>query len=141
MGGVQPYSWKKTIGQPPYGCVFSGGEVATISGTPLYASAYAIGVELHDSDSPPNYDTLVVSILIREQEVGCGDVTGDLSIDIDDVVFLINFIFSGGPAPEPVDLGDVNCSGGVDIDDVVYLISYIFAGGPEPCPNCLEPAL
>jgi len=31
----------------------------------------------------------------------CGDVDGSGGIDIDDVVFLIAYIFSGGPAPDP----------------------------------------
>ena len=54
-------------------------------------------------------------------------------MDIDDVVYLINYIFAGGPAPEPLATGDADCSGDVDIDDVVYLINYIFGGGHEPC--------
>lgn len=69
----------------------------------------------------------------------CGDASGDGAVDIDDVVFLIAYIFSGGPPPDPIASGDVNCSDGanpIDIDDVVYLINYIFAGGPPPCdPN------
>ena len=74
---------------------------------------------------------------------GCGDTDGSSSIDIDDAVYLITYIFGGGPPPDPLLDGDVNCSGGVDIDDVVYLITYIFGGGPAPCdtdgdgdPNC-----
>ncbi|MFH1893393.1 MAG: M6 family metalloprotease domain-containing protein [Candidatus Zixiibacteriota bacterium] len=66
----------------------------------------------------------------------CGDTDGSGAVDIDDVVYLIQYIFAGGPAPDPVAKGDVDCSGGVDIDDVVYLIGYIFAGGPAPCANC-----
>lgn len=31
----------------------------------------------------------------------CGDADGIGGIDIDDVVFLINYIFAGGPAPDP----------------------------------------
>jgi len=66
----------------------------------------------------------------------CGDADGSRSVDIDDVVYLISFIFSGGPPPYPLEAGDADCSGGVDIDDVVYLINYIFTGGPEPCAGC-----
>ncbi len=66
----------------------------------------------------------------------CGDADGSGSVDIDDAVLLINYIFTGGPVPDPIEAGDANASGGVDIDDVVYLIAYIFAGGPEPqCPS------
>jgi hypothetical protein len=65
----------------------------------------------------------------------CGDADGSGAIDIDDVVYLIAYIFSDGPAPDPLEAGDADASGGVDIDDVVYLVNYIFATGPEPlCP-------
>ncbi|MCK4657406.1 MAG: hypothetical protein KAT85_10235, partial [candidate division Zixibacteria bacterium] len=62
-----------------------------------------------------------------------GDCDGSGEIDIDDVVFLINYIFSSGPAPDPIEVGDADCSGEIDIDDVVYLIAYIFSSGPAPC--------
>jgi hypothetical protein len=63
----------------------------------------------------------------------CGDADATEAVDIDDVVWLIAYIFSGGPEPIPYESGDANCSGGVDIDDVVWLISYIFTGGNMPC--------
>jgi len=63
----------------------------------------------------------------------CGDANASGSVDIDDVVYLIAFIFSGGQAPDPYDSGDANCSETVDIDDVVWLINFIFSGGPAPC--------
>ena len=63
----------------------------------------------------------------------CGDTDGSESIDIDDAVFLINYIFASGPAPDPMESGDADCSGDVDIDDAVYLITYIFSGGAMPC--------
>jgi hypothetical protein len=70
----------------------------------------------------------------------CGEMHGDADastyIDIDDAVFLILYIFSGGPEPDPSWSGDADCSGAIDIDDVVYLIEYIFSGGPPPCGEC-----
>ena len=66
----------------------------------------------------------------------CGDVDGNSSVDIDDMVFLVNYIFIGGPAPDPPESGDENCSGSVDIDDITYLINYIFLLGPAPCADC-----
>ncbi|MBU1319091.1 MAG: dockerin type I repeat-containing protein [candidate division Zixibacteria bacterium] len=66
-----------------------------------------------------------------------GDADGSGGVDIDDVVYLINYIFSGGPAPLPdVCCGDADGSGAIDIDDVVYLIAYIFSGGPPPVNTC-----
>jgi hypothetical protein len=66
----------------------------------------------------------------------CGDASGDASIDISDAVYLIAYIFSGGPAPYPLPAGDANCDSAVDISDAVYLIAYIFSGGPAPCAGC-----
>jgi hypothetical protein len=65
-----------------------------------------------------------------------GDANGDAAIDISDAVYLIAYIFSGGPAPNPLLAGDANCDSTVDISDAVYLIAYIFSGGPEPCAGC-----
>jgi M6 family metalloprotease-like protein len=62
-----------------------------------------------------------------------GDVNSDGSINVADVVFLINYIFMGGAAPQPVSLGDADCSGSINIADVVYLINFVFSGGPAPC--------
>jgi hypothetical protein len=67
----------------------------------------------------------------------CGDADGSGTVDIDDVVSLIAYIFSGGPEPVPYASGDADCSGAVDIDDAVWLIAYIFSGGPQPC-SCAE---
>jgi hypothetical protein len=61
-----------------------------------------------------------------------GDADGSGQVDIDDVVYLIAYIFSSGPEPVPYESGDADCSGGVDIDDVVYVIAYIFSSGPPP---------
>jgi len=63
----------------------------------------------------------------------CGDADASGGADIDDAVYLISHIFSGGPEPVPYESGDADCSGGIDIDDVVYLIAYIFSGGNTPC--------
>lgn len=63
----------------------------------------------------------------------CGDADGDGIVNLADAVFLINYIFKGGPPPEPMEIGDVNLDGDVNVGDPVYLVNYIFRGGPEPC--------
>ena len=66
----------------------------------------------------------------------CGDPNQDAAVDVSDVVYLIGYIFGGGPEPSPRASGDANCDAAVDISDAVYLIGYIFGGGPAPCDQC-----
>ncbi len=66
----------------------------------------------------------------------CGDFDRSASISIGDAVAAVNYIFGGGPAPNPLAAGDVDCSGAVSIGDAVYLINFIFGGGPPPCAGC-----
>lgn len=71
-----------------------------------------------------------------ERDYICGDADGNEIVNISDAVFLITYIFGGGPAPEPLESGDVDCNDIVNISDAVYLIAYIFGGGPSPCASC-----
>jgi hypothetical protein len=77
------------------------------------------------------------AIISTEIQIGgdwlCGDADGSGGFDIDDVVYLVAYIFSSGPPPVPLNAGDVDCSGDVDVDDVVYIIMHIFGMGPPPC--------
>jgi hypothetical protein len=59
-----------------------------------------------------------------------GDVNRDCQVDVQDVFYLLNYLFAGGPAP----MGDPDVNGDevLDIADVFYLINWIFAGGPAP---------
>ena len=66
-----------------------------------------------------------------------GDADGSGYIDIDDVVYTIEYIFLNGPTPIPVhNAANADCSIDVDIDDVVYLIAHIFLEGPPPPCQC-----
>ncbi len=78
---------------------------------------------------------LADSQLVTIRAYDCGDVNNSGGIDIDDIVYLIAYVFQGGPDPDPLDSGNVNCQGGIDIDDIVYSISYVFQGGPNPCDS------
>jgi hypothetical protein len=65
----------------------------------------------------------------------CGDANSDGSCDVADAVYLINYVFKGGPAPDPLAAGDANGDEEINIADGVYVINYVFKSGPEPvCP-------
>jgi len=61
-----------------------------------------------------------------------GDCNGDGIINSADVVCLIDYLFKGGPTPDPLSEVDVTCDGVVNSADVVFLIDYLFKNGPVP---------
>lgn len=62
-----------------------------------------------------------------------GDTDGDKKLSVSDVIYLINYLFKGGPLPIPELLvADSDCDSQVTISDVIYLINYLFRGGPSP---------
>ncbi|MCK5126443.1 MAG: hypothetical protein KAR42_09320 [candidate division Zixibacteria bacterium] len=62
----------------------------------------------------------------------CGDSNSDGLFNVGDAVFLVNYIFRGGPAPVPLSCSDSNGDGEVNIGDAVWKINAIFKGGPMP---------
>lgn len=70
-------------------------------------------------------------VLINEAYLR-GDANGDGNINVGDPVFIVGYVFRGGPAPDPLEAGDANCDAKINVGDAVYLVSYIFRGGPPP---------
>ncbi len=104
-----------------------------LSGTPLAAGT--VNFTARVVDIAGSTDEQPLTLTVAEPYV-CGDADGSAAVNISDAVYLINYIFSGGPAPTPLLSGDADCSGSLNISDAVYLINYIFSGGPAPCSNC-----
>ncbi len=67
----------------------------------------------------------------------CGDADGNGGVTVSDVVYIVNYIFLGGPPPVYDPAADADCSGIVNVSDVVYIVNYIFGGGPALCSNCI----
>ncbi len=64
-----------------------------------------------------------------------GDANSDGNIDVSDIIYLINYLFKGGPLPIPLLAGDSNNDEEVTVSDIIYLINYLFKSGPRPiCP-------
>jgi hypothetical protein len=63
-----------------------------------------------------------------------GDPNGNVTINILDVTYLINYVYKGGPAPKPYAIcsGDPNGNCVVNILDITYLINFVYKGGPAP---------
>jgi len=134
IGGEPPYTWSRGLGQYPYGLAMNS--EGFMYGTPGYKGTAMFQVIA--TDQLGAVDTSWIMMIVDDPPDPthvCGDADGTEAVDIDDVVYVIAYIFSGGPAPDPVESGDADCSGGVDIDDAVHLITYIFSGGDAPCDS------
>lgn len=122
------------------GVVVSGGGVlATLR---FYGAGYGISepsfvsIRARDAENMPLlYDSEGAWVRVCHL---LGDVDGNHIINIADAVYLISWIFGGGPAPvlDPLS-GDVDCNDYTNIADVVRLINYIFGGLPL-CDLCFD---
>jgi len=61
-----------------------------------------------------------------------GNSNGDANVDLGDSLYIVNWLFSGGPQPTCMDSCDTNDDGGVDISDCIFLLNYLFVSGPPP---------
>jgi Dockerin type I domain len=74
-----------------------------------------------------------VEIIVTDDISGCGDANSDSEVNVSDAVFIINFVFVGGAAPEHWEWANVNCDGAINVSDAVWIINYVFVGGAAPC--------
>jgi hypothetical protein len=66
-----------------------------------------------------------------------GDVDSTGSITSSDIIYLVNYVFKGGPTPRPCEAaGDTNCDAAVTSADIVRLVNYVFKSAIPPCDVC-----
>ena len=83
--------------------------------------------------SPSPSEPYIPSVsVIPGIDFACGDANDDGGINILDIVFIINYKYKGGPAPEIFESADVNSDTIINILDIVYLINFKYKSGPEP---------
>ena len=62
----------------------------------------------------------------------CGDIDGNSEgPNVADLIYLVDYIFRGGPPPPVMETANVDGEGGINVVDVIYLVVYMFEGGPE----------
>jgi len=67
-----------------------------------------------------------------------GDSDGSCTVNITDGVFILDYLFQGGPEPTCMDAADTDDTGSVEITDPVYLLNHLFLGGPAPPPPGID---
>jgi outer membrane protein assembly factor BamB len=126
------YGWDFDGGGPLWDGPYASGTPGSYGFTWATPGNYDVRVMARDELNELSgwSDALAVLVFI------CGDANNDGIVNVTDAVYIIQYIFNGGPAPDPLESADANCDGISNVSDAVYIIEYIFAGGPAPCENC-----
>ena len=61
-----------------------------------------------------------------------GNADGQGALNITDGIFILNFLFLGGPEPSCLDAADTDDNGSLNISDAVAVFNFLFLGGAEP---------
>jgi hypothetical protein len=61
-----------------------------------------------------------------------GDLDANNRYSLNDLSFLINYLYRGGPAPEVTETADINNDQSLNIVDVTYMINFLYHNGPQP---------
>lgn len=62
-----------------------------------------------------------------------GDANGDFGVDLSDLIYLVNYLFLGGPYPVwPSWRANVTGDFDTDLSDLIYLVNNLFLSGPGP---------
>ncbi len=112
---ISTFAWTPMIGQAgDYLVEFHAGEQC-------FVSERFLPVRIHVDPAPP-------------QEVSmCGDLDDSGTVNSADIIRLVNYVFKGGPAPDPLWTADTNMDGKITSADIIKLVNYVFKGGEAPC--------
>jgi hypothetical protein len=110
-----------------------------ISGVPVATGDFTFMVRATNENYTYMKDSLEYVVNIGPPSLErYGDANLDGDVNVGDVVFLINYIFKGGPAPPIPNWADANGDCEINVGDAVSLINYIFKSGEAPKPGCVE---
>jgi hypothetical protein len=127
---------------PTYSIVSGPGSIDPESGVYTYTTdpgdfgIIPIQIEVADvsGESAPGEFALVC----LPEELWPGNANMDGSYNISDGVYIVDYIFKGGPKPWIPNWADANCDCTVNISDAVRIINNIFKGGEAPVMGCVE---
>jgi hypothetical protein len=60
------------------------------------------------------------------------DANADGLINITDGIYVLNYLFLGGPTPTCLEAANSNGDALLNITDGIYVLNFLFLGGPEP---------
>lgn len=96
--------------------------------TPAYAAG-AVSVTVANPDLQTGTKSSAYTYVASDTR---GDANGNGTVNGADIVFLVNRLFAGGPAPATACEADANGDGNLTAADVFFLINFVFASGSAP---------
>jgi hypothetical protein len=128
------------------GSGFDPGASVTFGG--IAATSVLVVDDAHITATTPIHAAGAVAVTVTNTDATTGtlsngftytlpafDANGDSVIDPSDIVYLIAYLFTGGPAPAGaagMASGDANGDGHVDPADIFYAVNYLYGDGPNP---------
>ena len=133
---VNPYRWvtaSRTNGSVAAGAA----DTIDVSfrSADLDSGLYQANVVIASNDPDENPITIPASMhVIEVPHYICGDISGNGGApNVQDLTYLVAYLFRGGPAPPVLAAADVDGSGGPpSVSDLTYLVAYLFLGGAAP---------
>jgi hypothetical protein len=106
-----------------------------ISGSPTASGEFDFMIRANEYLTN-NQDSLNYHLSIESAPGVPGDANNNGLVNIQDITFLINYLYKSGPPPPIPGLADPNNSCTINIQDITYLINYLYKGGPAPLFGC-----
>jgi len=120
----------------------SGGMLEPFTNTDVTVNLCAFDLEdgvfegqMSITTNDPLNPAYLLPVTVTIQDFICGDADGNGEGPlVTDLVFLVDYIFKGGPPPPVLAAGDANGLDGdlINVADLSYLVDYLFKGGPPP---------
>ncbi len=135
-GGSGSNTFSITDGALPNGLTMDE-QTGVITGTPTDSGSFTFTANV-DDDYSNFWDEATFVLHVEHTPLIPGDIDVSGSVDIADLIYIVDYSFTGGPAPLLPNLADVDGSCGIDIADIVHLVDYMFVEGPPPVMGCVE---
>jgi hypothetical protein len=109
---------------------------------PFQVDATADGIveivvaDLGPGDNPQNAAIKGIAIVksggVVKPRFKRGDSNADGTLNITDGIYVLNYLFLGGPTPTCLEAANANDDAQINITDGIYILNFLFLGGPGP---------
>jgi hypothetical protein len=66
------------------------------------------------------------------------DANADSGVDLSDGIYILYYLFAGGPVPPCLDAADTDDSGELDLQDGLGVFTFLYQGGQVPPPGSFQ---